>query len=227
VIGFTAMQSGVTTRTLLQDIAIDDFFFKSAGGPVHQRLHYYTLRQAIIGALERRAAWISYSELARFRDWILQFAPVERPTLLRMMEKYRHYSSNSIIGICCSALLDRDAPFFKDFGTKHVLSYLGRPSKSGAMSLTLLAKALDITSRLGAVNRTIPAPPIVMTYDEYIARHSSESKRTIIFVDDFVGTGGQVEENLAKLIRRSSRVSEDRLYTSDGKARIAFLERVT
>ena len=149
VVAFTATQTGMTTRTLLQDIDIADMFFKTTDGPMHQRMHYYSLRQTIISALTRRAAWISHSEPHSFRAWLSQFMPQQRPDVLRFMRHYRHYSASSLIRICRTAIRNKDWLDGNHNGERW-FTYFGRVNKSGASTVGLLAKALDAEYRNNA-----------------------------------------------------------------------------
>lgn len=207
VLAFTAANSGITTRTMLQEISIDDIFYKQAQSAAHRRLHYYSLRQSIISALERRAAWISCSTESHFQRWVRQFDAAQRPVIIKAMEKFRHYSAASVLRLASSRIengkwLNELNNVDTEADSNRWISYLGRINKSGPAAVGIVARALDAFVRKKNIGKDIRLKERIKayTYDELLKKLADKQSEEIslILVDDFVGSGGQVASNLRK-----------------------------
>ncbi|HRI12303.1 MAG TPA: hypothetical protein PLX89_04790 [Verrucomicrobiota bacterium] len=224
ILAFTTATTGITTRTMRQEILVDDIFFKQPQGTAHRRLHYYTFRQSIISALERRAAWISYSTEFHFQRWFQQFDAVQRPVVLKAMETYRHYSAASMVRLASSRM---DGKWLKELKNTEAtanknrwISYLGRVNKSGPAAVGIIAKALDVLVRKEhggtsmRLNEKIRAYTFEALIDELrIWLKEPEARKrgniTLVLVDDFVGSGGQIANNIREFLSEELFVSAD------------------
>lgn len=142
-------------------------------------------------------------------NWLSQFRDGDHPLLLRVLRNFRYYPAETQ-----RALLDNYLTFVNKLGdgkpSRKWLTYLGRPNKSAPAVLTLAAKTAWANG-LVAKNRLA-----VKTYDDLVANLAKETKKLtagetleIYFVDDVVGSGGQLVSYLEKFLN-------DRLATAKG-----------
>jgi hypothetical protein len=220
VVAFSIDSSGVSARTLLRAFGAADYFFKEAAWSNQKPLYYASFRNALVVALHRDVAHIlglpgpdapghGHTSLVA---WLRQFWTCDRPQVLRMMGRFRYYSARSMVGLLDGALMPPGAEAGDltvlgvpvSAGREMVISYLGRPNKSGPATLSLLAKTRWMEMVIQKMR--LERPELMRTYDQLGERiresvHNGK-ELLVLLVDDFVGSGGQCAEYLAKFVRK-------------------------
>ena len=133
-------------------------------------------------------------------NWLSQFEPDDQPLALRMLRSFRYYPAETqrkLLDLYLNTIDKQDG----DVKAKRCLTYLGRPNKSGPAVLTLAAKT-TWASQLAAEKRLT-----VKTYDDLLVHLAAETKQLtggksldIYFVDDVIGSGGQLISYLEKFL---------------------------
>lgn len=236
---FSYEGSGTTVRTILQDFGAADYFIKGAEGEPHKAEFYSSLRNCITNALKRMCMHVTghahvCPKQSHFDIWIRQFEPRHRPLVVNLMKHFRYYGAQSIV-----ELFNRyfDAKHANDelgeafrvtignLGIHNVpaqniwFSYLGRATKSGPATLSLLSKLKALRSLSDGAANLLNAVKAKDTNDKRHVRAflpQFKSYETLcndfpdqlvrrgfshlILVDDVIGSGGQIDAYLKKWI---------------------------
>jgi len=219
VVIFSADTTGLTARTMLKQTGVSDYFFKVTERELHKSGYYSNFRNTIITALKDTVVHVlgeRYSyEFNEFDKWLRQFLPIHRPLILRFMKYFRYYSAMSIVSViddylCKHSIFDDKSKlvFFRweqKVELKNLwFSYLGRANKSGPATLSLLSKSKWLKKC-----KEKELLPKFMSYEELreelVTKLLNDKKNDvdnfiIIFVDDFIGSGGQLESYIKKFL---------------------------
>jgi len=248
IVVFSADNSGLTTRTMIKELGATDYFFKSSSVESHKSEYYATFRNALICAFKENVTDVlglpQPSAKQLLDKWLSQFWPAHQPAILRIMKHFRYYSAMSIVrlfdqffktgnafkiktgateGKGCISLFGAEPLFPK----KYIFCSLGRANKSGPSALALLSKTkwmenLHKNSKLSGHTRKERQPTFI-PYEflaEIILKEFEEHKKlVIVFVDDFIGSGGQVVSYVSKAVHKI--VSEVRLKKEVAKKRVS------
>jgi len=219
VIIFSADRSGVCVRTMLTDLGCIDYFFKEPFDGVHKGQFYSTFKNCIVNAMMASTARVcgyvnrEYGWTV-FDEWIRQFTPSDRPTVLRFMKHFRYYSAFDIINLL--DIFFKEKTRYDSSGKKVIsgllpihlpadetllISYLGRLNKSGPATVSIFSKAKWFRDDLLGAEK-----PVMVTYDDLPKKISERlDKRgfaNVIILDDVVMSGGQIQNYLWKFIQR-------------------------
>lgn len=236
VIIFSRDPSGITARTMFKELNATDYFFKNAEDDMHKSGYYSSFRNAVISSLQENVLHVggltSNPGRKRFDRWFRQFDHCDRPVILHVMKGFRYYSALNIVHLF-DHYLGRE-PDWKDNRVKVLtneyrcphrfcISYLGRPNKSGPTTLALFSK----TDWIRKLRKKIESPtpeklPQFCSYEslqekiveDFVRPKPEEGHYCVILLDDFIGSGGQLEEYIQKFINRDLKVTCRKLCES-------------
>ena len=230
VVVFSADRSGLTARTMIKELGASDYFFKSIDAESYKSEYFATFRNTLINALKENLVEIlglpQSSAKQTIDQWLSQFLPAHRPAILRMMKHFRYYSAISIvrafdnylklthISDTLPNLCNQGKGLLSLFGSgyfkpkRYIFSGLGRSNKSGASALALLSKTewikgLHDNPDLKRHDRKEQQPTFT-SYESLpeavLKLYDPNKKIVIVLVDDFIGSGGQVSDYVAKAV---------------------------
>jgi hypothetical protein len=236
VIIFSRDPSGITARTMFKELNAADYFFKNAEDDAHKSGYYSSFRNAIISTLKENVLHVggltSNPGRKRFDRWFRQFDHCDRPVILHVMKGFRYYSALNIVHLFDHYL--GHEPDWKDNRVKILtpehrcphrfcISYLGRPNKSGPTTLALFSKTDWIRKLRKKIENPTPEKlPQFCSYEslqekivkDYARAKPEEGHYCIILLDDFIGSGGQLEEYIPKFINRDLKATCRKLCES-------------
>lgn len=219
VVAFTAETNGSTVLKLLRDLGVSTFFFKVVSDVYHKAAYYSSFRNAIVEALTRQIAIALKVPFAshdnHFNKWMANFNGKHRPTVLSLMKHFRYFEAGDIVKILDeyiskSNIIPQHSNDIKSGDkngskkvncSKLVLSYLGRPNKSGPITLSLFGKTEWLqgqdTENVKFKTYTDLQKYLEILVDDKTKKFIEETSWPenkpidIAFVDDVSGTGGQ------------------------------------
>ncbi len=164
-----------------------------------------------------------------FEIWLDQFLPTHRPTILKIAKYFRYYSAFSLIKVFNHYFWNlarfrveedegetgkgRISIFDAEVldPSKYILCGLGRANKSGPATLALLSKTKWMRShhlnpKLKNHTRHLAQPSTVSFESVWDNLHehfkeNPDEKLVLVFIDDFIGSGGQVKDYVHKFLK--------------------------
>jgi hypothetical protein len=226
IIVFTRDDKGITVRTMFKELNAADYFFKITEAEEHKCGYYSSFRNAVLSALKENVYQVGgmtdIPSRLHFNKWLRQFDPCDRPLILHLMKHYKYFPAANIVKLFDIYLNLKENTKWNKNGTVSILnssprkpdrfyiSYLGRPNKSGPATLPLLSKTgWIIKLREEIEKRNLKKIPGFFSYEDLKPKIKNRIKRgtlkknplCLIFVDDVVGSGGQLDDYIKKFIK--------------------------
>lgn len=223
IVVFSRDNNGTTARTMFKELNTVDYFFKHTGTEEHKCGYYSYFRNALISALKETVYEVGgmtdISSRLRFNRWLRQFDPCDRPVILHLMKHFKYFPATNIMELLDKYLKNntRREDNAVSILNSHLrkpnqfyISYLGSANKSGPATLPLLSKTEWIKElREKIENPSSKKLPGFISYERLQGKiKRSINRRTlagnpicIIFVDDVVASGGQLENYMGKFLK--------------------------
>jgi hypothetical protein len=220
VVIFSRESRGITTRTMFKELNAADYFFKITRDEEHKCGYYSSFRNAVLSALKENIYQVGgmtgIPSRLHFNKWLRQFDPCDRPLILHLMKHFKYFPAANIMKLL-DYYLEKNTRW--EDGTVSILnssprksgrfyiSYLGHINKSGPATLPLLSKTKWIRE-LRIKNQGSKKLPGLLSYEDLQQKIKKDIKSgnlkhnplCLIFVDDFVGSGGQLKDYIKKFI---------------------------
>lgn len=260
IIVFSRDNHGVTVRTMFKELNAADYFFKVTGAEEHKCGYYSSFRNAVISALKETVYQVGgmtdIPSRLHFNRWLRQFDPCDRPLILHLMKHFKYFPALNIM-----KLLDSYLTLEKSTGEKHTrwegnavsilnsrprkpdrffISYLGHPNKSGPTTMALLSKTKWLRElRKDAEKHHLEELPKFLSYEDLLhclvedilTKDDKDEHVCLMLIDDFIGSGGQIQDYLKKFIDRDLKTFCEKLFVKPrsrggtwGKVKRAFNE---
>lgn len=145
----------------------------------------------------------------KFERWILQFRETERLLACKLFGALRIYDKDSIVGGWQT--IYEQLPTVVQRGLvsgKAIITRLGHGAKSGALEPYYFKQAMFLAPEYSRIYAEI-APRL---FPEISSITANSAPEIVVFLDDFIGTGGQAEEFLEWYFPRHEWIKEAKLF---------------